>query len=80
MADEITIVALRNRCGESNRWEVEFSEPVYHPRFSMRSSTWDVDTPEGNWLLTDELGAFMWAQNIIEKHKERVSGKRHNRG
>lgn len=73
MADEITVVRVereRLRANTYTHWRVYFSKPV-HLRDIGKSDNWCAESGP-----RDELDAFQWGLEVIEKHKETKNGKR----
>ena len=69
MAD-ITVTEIKP--SRAAYWRVTFSEPVrlwYLPHMREHTS-WYVTNEGDAPYRTDELGAYLWALKVIEKHKE----------
>ena len=77
MADEITVVNVRREGRRS--FFVEFSHPVVHPAYPNMTAHlgWYASDEEDKLFdALDELGAFMWGQKVIKRHKEMENGKK----
>lgn len=77
MADDIHVVRVTPR-GEPGLgwWRVHFSRAVRFQNYPGAGDSWDVEDDRGDWLVTDELGAFRWGLKVIEEHhkKEQANG------
>lgn len=76
MADDITVVSIEPDSFGS--FKVTFSEPVWYwvcPHLGLQDSWYVSDENDDIIPNKDELHAFQWALEVIEKHKEKLNAQ-----